>query len=75
MQRENAWTDSTPSQFTGKGIFQSPNAPDVAFAHWYFSREQGALLRGFQGEDNKSFLLDTAEMWDCSESGGPRSEQ
>lgn len=29
--------------------------------------KQGALLRGFQGEDSKSFSLDTAEMWDCSE--------
>lgn len=37
--------------------------------------KQGEFLRVFQGEDNKSSLLDPAEMWDCSKRAGPWTEQ
>lgn len=37
--------------------------------------KQGSFLSRLQGEDNKSSLLDTAEMWDCSERAGPWTEQ
>lgn len=36
--------------------------------------KQSALLGGFQGED-KCFLLDTAEMWDCSKTAEPVGKQ
>lgn len=37
--------------------------------------QQGGILKGFQGEENKSFLFDIEETWNCSKRGGPWSKQ
>lgn len=82
MQRENARTDSILiqsriPQFTGKGIFQSPMSMMLPFPADISAEnrdKQGALREGFQGEDMFS-LLDTAEMWHCSQRAGPWTGQ